>query len=137
MLAKLGQGTIIKLYDVNLTEIIGIDSIFRFHSIMNHIRQSIVWLGNIHVPYSIKAIRFQKWARHEQSSVMVALNAFSLIAGLSHNYDVILSAHQVLAAPLGSANFEGGNNKADEIQKILPRYIIERMGLYIIFMLPK
>lgn len=132
LLTKFEQGAIVELYDVDLTDIIGTDAIFRFHSGMNQLRQSIVWQGKVYDPYPIQVTGFQKNGQGTSNRPTMAVsNAFGLITGLSRNYDDMLGAivtrHQVLAEFLDSVNFEGGNNKADPTQEILSRYVIERM----------
>ncbi|GAA5104550.1 phage minor tail protein L [Orbus sasakiae] len=130
--SKIEQDTIIELYEVDLTDIIGEKTIFRFHNGLNELRQSIVWQGHVYDPYPIKVSGFQKNGQGTSNRPsMVVSNAFGLITGLSRNYDDLLGAivtrHQVLAQFLDSVNFEEGNNKADSTQEILSRYIIERM----------
>lgn len=132
LLTKFEQGAIIELYDVDLTEIVGTKTIFRFHAGLNQLRQSIVWQGKVYDPYPIQVTGFQKNGQGTSNRPTMAVsNAFGLITGLSRDYDDLLGAvvtrHQVLAEFLDAVNFEDGNSKADPTQEVLSRYIVERM----------
>lgn len=47
-LSKIEQESIIELFEVDLTKIIGEKTVFRFHNGMNELRQAITWQGNVY-----------------------------------------------------------------------------------------
>ena len=59
-IAKIEQGVIIDLYDIDLSEIVGNKTVLRFHNGLNELRRPITWQGNVYEPYPIKAQGFEK-----------------------------------------------------------------------------
>ncbi|WP_276903818.1 hypothetical protein [Frischella perrara] len=49
-IAKIEQGAIIDLYDIDLSKIVGNKTVLRFHNGLNELRRPITWQGNVYEP---------------------------------------------------------------------------------------
>jgi len=131
-LSKIEQDTIIELFEVDLSKIVGDKTLFRFHNGMNEMRQAIIWQGNIYEPYPIAAQGFEKSGQGTSNRpTLTVANISGLITGLSQDYEDLLGAivirHQVIAKFLDGGNFTAGNPAADPTQEVVSNYIIERL----------
>lgn len=132
-LSKIEQESIIELFEVDLTKIIGEKTVFRFHNGMNELRQAITWQGNVYEPYPIQAQGFEKNGQGTSNRPKLTVaNISGLLTGLTQDYEDLLGAvvtrHQLLAKFLDSVNFKEGNSFADSTQEIVSNYVIEQLS---------
>lgn len=132
-LSKIEQESIIELFEVDLTKIIGEKTVFRFHNGMNELRQAITWQGNVYEPYPIQAQGFEKNGQGTSNRPKLTVaNISGLLTGLTQDYEDLLGAvvtrHQLLAKFLDSVNFKEGNSFADPTQEIVSNYVIEQLS---------
>lgn len=132
LLTKFEQDAIIDLYEVDLSEITGTQTIYRFFNGLNQIKQPLVWQGNIYDPNPIKVEGFE-WNGQGTSNrpTLSISDENGRITGLAHKYNDLLGAivkrQQVYAKFLDSVNFEGGNAEADPTQEVVSYYVVERL----------
>lgn len=132
LLTKFEQGTILDLYEVDLSNFSEESLIYRFHNGLNNLRQAVIWQGKKYEPYSIQVEGFQKNGQGVSNRPkMVVSDVFGVVTGLSNSYEDLLGAvvtrHQVYAEFLDEVNFVDGNYNADPTQEIVSQYIIERL----------
>lgn len=131
-LSKIEQDAIVNLYDVDLSEIAGTKTIFRFHNGLNELRKPITWQGNIYEPHSVQAEGFEKNGQgtSNRPSLRVA-NVSGLITELCEDFEDLLGAkvtrHEVLVKYLDAVNFENGNPQADPFCEIVSNYVVEQL----------
>lgn len=131
-LSNLEQDALLDLYDVDISDIAGEKTIFRFHSGTNGIRKPIIWQGNTYEPYPISVTGFEKSGQGVSNRpVMVLANISGLLTSLVAEYDELLGAivtrRQVYAKFLDAVNFPEGNPRAMPEQEIISCYVIEKM----------
>ncbi|QIQ21024.1 phage minor tail protein L [Zophobihabitans entericus] len=132
-LSDIEQDSLLDLFEVDLSEIAGEKTIFRFHSGVNQKYLPVLWQGNVYEPYPIVAQGFEKNGQGTSNRPTLSVaNIAGLITGLSEDYEDLLGAlvtrRQVLAKFLDSENFQDGNVNSDPTQEIISRYVIERMS---------
>lgn len=131
-LSHIEQDAIIELFDVDLTDIVGEKTLFRFHNGLNELRQGIIWQGNVYEPYPIQAQGFEKNGQGTSNRpTLTVANISGLITALSQDYEDLLGAivtrHQVMLKFLDSGNFKIENPAADSTQEVISQYVIERL----------
>lgn len=132
LLTRFEQDAILDLYEVDLSEITGYQTIYRFFNGLNQIKQPLVWQGNTYDPYPIKVEGFEKNGQGTSNRPVLSVSDTNgLVTGLAHKYNDLLGAivkrQQVYAKFLDAVNFEGGNPEADPEQEIVSHYVIERL----------
>lgn len=128
---KSSQGTLIDLFELDLTEFGG--QIYYFCNLKNEKAQDIVWRGVTYVAYPIQleGAELSNEGASNRPKLHVA-NVEGLITGLVEEFDLIIGAklirRQVLDKFLDEVNFHSGNPNADPTQEYVTTYIVSQLA---------
>ncbi|AHF77897.1 Minor tail protein L [Sodalis praecaptivus] len=123
------QDALLVLYEVDLSYIGG--DLYRFHSGLNGLRQSVVWQGNTYQPYPVEASGFEANGKGTSNRPTLTLaNISGLITGINQDFDdavgAIVTRREVYEQYLDAENFDNGNPQADPTMESVNRYEIEQ-----------
>lgn len=133
-ITKIEQESIIDLYEIDLTKIVGEKTIFRFHNGLNELRRPVTWQSNVYKPYPVIVEGFTKSGQGVSNRpTMRVSNAMGYVNGFIREFDGLLGAvvtrHEVLVKYLDAVNFKQGNKYAAPLCENISNYVIEQVKL--------